>query len=332
VSGPSNRAGAPNYLLGDVTDGITEGQGDNAVGTADISLLGGHYGLTGADVTPFDYLDVGPTSDRTGSGLPLTDNAIDFEDLVIFALNYGAATAPALAASVHRTDAVAMAADRLVISAPDQVSAGQEFAVTLRLEGTGRVQALSTALDWKRGLVEPVGVDAGEWTGQLGGVVMSPRPGAADVALLGARTDGFAGQGVVAVIRFRALAAGDPQVRLATVTARDQANRDVTLSSERAEVGGLPSVTMLSAAYPNPFGAATTFALSLAQAGPVSVTIFSVDGRRVRTLATGPWQPGQYRLTWDGRDENGGGVAAGVYFVQLAAPNVRSTRRIVYLR
>src|SRR5439155_23009275 len=51
VSPVSNlTAGTLNYELGDVSDGFTAGQGDNQVTTADISLLGAHYGLTGVAV------------------------------------------------------------------------------------------------------------------------------------------------------------------------------------------------------------------------------------------------------------------------------------------
>src|ERR1051325_8111119 len=65
VSTVSNKtSGTLDFFLGDISNGVTAGQGDNAINTLDLSLLGSHYGLTGAAVTPFAYLDVGPTSDR----------------------------------------------------------------------------------------------------------------------------------------------------------------------------------------------------------------------------------------------------------------------------
>src|SRR5262249_44039423 len=95
VSAASNRtSGTLNYHLGDVTNGFTAGAGDNNVNVADLSLLGAHYGITGAGVLPFAYLDVGPTSDGSTAGRPLTDQAINFEDLVMFALNFNVVSAP----------------------------------------------------------------------------------------------------------------------------------------------------------------------------------------------------------------------------------------------
>jgi len=79
-------SGTLNYHLGDVTNGTTPGQGDNLVNGVDVSVLGLHYGLTGAAVAAYSYLDDGPTTNRTVNGRPLTDNIIGFEDFVMFAV------------------------------------------------------------------------------------------------------------------------------------------------------------------------------------------------------------------------------------------------------
>lgn len=89
VSAVSNLTpGCLDYHLGDVSDGATPGQGDNAVLLPDISLLGAHYGSTLVPADPYGYLDVGPTDDHSVDGLPTTDNRVDFEDIILFAINY----------------------------------------------------------------------------------------------------------------------------------------------------------------------------------------------------------------------------------------------------
>ncbi|HEY6507274.1 MAG TPA: hypothetical protein VIY56_04625, partial [Vicinamibacterales bacterium] len=95
VSAVSNMTGGTlNYHLGDVTNG-SPGNGDNLVGTIDISLLGAHYGITlGAPFGPWHYLDVGPTTDYSVDARPTTDNLVGFEDLMMFAINYGTVSAP----------------------------------------------------------------------------------------------------------------------------------------------------------------------------------------------------------------------------------------------
>jgi flagellar hook assembly protein FlgD len=94
----------------------------------------------------------------------------------------------------------------------------------------------------------------------------------------------------------------------------------------------LPTVTQLAPATPNPFRQTATIAFSLAQGGPVELAVFSVDGRRVRTLVGESREPGEYRVTWDGRDDRGNPMSAGVYYAQLKTARRGFTRTLTYLK
>jgi hypothetical protein len=83
---------------------------------------------------------------------------------------------------------------------------------------------------------------------------------------------------------------------------------------------------------PNPFHHAATLAFSLAQGGPVELAVFSVDGRRVRTLVREFREPGEYRVAWEGRDDHGNPVSAGIYYAHLKAAQCGFTRTLTYLR
>ncbi len=75
-----------------------------------------------------------------------------------------------------------------------------------------------------------------------------------------------------------------------------------------------PAQHRLGDSYPNPFNPAVVIPLDLAtDAAGVSLTVYDVLGRRVRQLWQGALGTGTHRFTWDGRDEAGRGVAAGVY-------------------
>src|SRR4029077_17918600 len=59
------------------------------------------------------------------------------------------------------------------------------------------------------------------------------------------------------------------------------------------------------ACYPNPFSQSTTISFSLSQSEHVSLKIFDVEGRLIRTLVNDVMSAGMHELTWNVRDENG---------------------------
>ncbi len=78
------------------------------------------------------------------------------------------------------------------------------------------------------------------------------------------------------------------------------------------------SGTRVSALRPNPFRDATELSFTLGKPGPVSVTVYDVLGREVRSVARGMWlDAGPQSLRWDGRTREGASAAAVVYFVRL---------------
>jgi len=319
--------GTLNYHLGDVVDPADSLRaGDDLVDVADVSRFGAHYGASLALGSPYNALDVGPTADYSPNTLPTTDNILDFEDLVVFAMNFARVSAP-------QTSMQPVAADRdeLLLESVDRVAADKDVQVSLRFRGTGAVQGLAMRLSWDPEVVTPVGHGAGALAESQGALVLSARPGMVDAAVLGTGA-GFRGEGVVATVTFRALEAGDPKIRLASADARDPQNHKVSLVTSERAVRPLPAVTQLAPATPNPFRQTATIAFSLAQAGPVELAIFSVDGRRVRTLVRASREPGEYRLTWDGRDDHGNPMSAGVYYAQLKAAQRGFTRTLTYLR
>jgi hypothetical protein len=322
-SDPSNvTTGTLNYHLGDVTDGYAPGIGNNIVDTADISLLGARYGLSGGAVGPYNYLDVGPTTTSWIDGRPMTDNSINFEDLVVFAMNYE------LVSFVKTLEPIASGANELALEAPAEVSSGTVTA-RLLMHGTGSLLAVSARLSWDPAVVEPTGQVAGDWLKQQSGFLFKPEPGVLDAAVFG--TQGMRGDGLFATITFRVLAAGDPKIVVESVDGRDLRNNKVDLSITIRPLA-LPTVTQLAAARPNPFHQTTTIAFSLATSGPVELAIYSVDGRRVRTLASDIRDPGEYSVEWDGRDDGGNAAAAGVYYAHLVSAQGRFTRAIAHLK
>ncbi len=84
----------------------------------------------------------------------------------------------------------------------------------------------------------------------------------------------------------------------------------------------LTGETRLMSASPNPFNPATTIAFELAAPGQVSITVYDVSGRMIRSLVDGHLPAGMHEVTWNGRDRSGATVASGVYFYRLMAGEV----------
>lgn len=91
----------------------------------------------------------------------------------------------------------------------------------------------------------------------------------------------------------------------------------------------LAAVLRLEAPRPNPSMAGTHLRFALPQAGPVSLQIFGIDGRLVRTLVRGTRPAGEYEVVWDGRDGSARMAAPGVYFCRLAAGARLVSQRLV---
>ena len=99
----------------------------------------------------------------------------------------------------------------------------------------------------------------------------------------------------------------------------------------------IPAKTVLLRNYPNPFNPETWIPYHLSEPAEVILTIYSVDGRVVRTLELGHQAAGFYQhrsraAYWDGRNDVGERVATGIYFYHLAADDFSATRKMVILK
>ena len=70
-------------------------------------------------------------------------------------------------------------------------------------------------------------------------------------------------------------------------------------------------------AWPNPFNPRVNLAYTLPAAGRIGVTVHDLAGREVAVLADGQRSAGEHRLAWDGRDDAGRMLPAGVYLVRV---------------
>ncbi|MCB0312439.1 MAG: hypothetical protein KDH84_04100, partial [Calditrichaeota bacterium] len=65
--------------------------------------------------------------------------------------------------------------------------------------------------------------------------------------------------------------------------------------------------------YPNPFNPETNFGIRIADFGMVTLAVYDLQGRLVRTLLNAPRAAGAYEINWDGRNDAGQQLSSGTY-------------------
>jgi flagellar hook assembly protein FlgD len=97
--------------------------------------------------------------------------------------------------------------------------------------------------------------------------------------------------------------------------------------------GGRGAAPLELDATPNPFKPATTIRYTLQEAAPVTIRIFSVQGRLVRTLRNQEYtESGIHEVPWDGSSDQGRAVVSGVYLVRTTAGDQVNTLKLAVMK
>ena len=100
-----------------------------------------------------------------------------------------------------------------------------------------------------------------------------------------------------------------------------------------AESNQAPSNFALHPAYPNPFNPTTTLRYDLIKSGIVSLEIYDMLGKKVKTLINNDDQSAGFKnMKWHGLDDNDQPVGSGVYFVLLKVGDFSKSQKIILIR
>jgi photosystem II stability/assembly factor-like uncharacterized protein len=89
----------------------------------------------------------------------------------------------------------------------------------------------------------------------------------------------------------------------------------------------VPTEFRLEQNYPNPFNPSTRIPFAVRSSGFVSLKVYDILGREVRTLVNDNLQPGSYEVMF-----NADGLTSGVYFSRMTAPGFTSTKKMILTR
>lgn len=117
-----------------------------------------------------------------------------------------------------------------------------------------------------------------------------------------------------------------------------QISVQVTTSGQSWDAGllnsALPGEYNLSSAYPNPFNPTTTIEYNVELAGNVSLIVYDLMGREIKTLVNDFRAPrsGGYKVMWDGTNNDGSLVASGMYMYRMISNDFTKTYRLTLMK
>jgi hypothetical protein len=85
--------------------------------------------------------------------------------------------------------------------------------------------------------------------------------------------------------------------------------------------------------YPNPFNPVTTISIELPAASNISLIVYDVSGKIVKTFVENEWRgEGEHTFTWEGTNDNEEAVASGIYLYHLMTENESVVKQMTLLK
>lgn len=309
------------YWLGDVNTNP-----DGVVNAADIAILAAAYQTRFGNNGWNPFCDVGPTLGFGRTGRPLPDGLINFEDLMIFAMNYENTGSLNLKKPVARGEINPVTLELHI----QQVNSN--FLAQIYLTGNAA---------FTKGLEIPLtfGPDVNILSVQKGSLLSggdffhASRDGYA-LAITAASLEnaaGFDGDGVIANITFQvtgtetAFQFGSARARTATNAAIEvQYNyTDVELLAQAL----IPTEYKLHQNFPNPFNPQTTIRYDLKENGPVKITLYNINGQFVATLVDEEKHAGYHSFVFEA-----GHLPSGIYMYKIEMNNFSDLRKLILIK
>ena len=94
----------------------------------------------------------------------------------------------------------------------------------------------------------------------------------------------------------------------------------------------MPLSFYLKQNFPNPFNPSTTITYVLPEISNVDLAIYDLRGQLIKKLISGSVRSGVHTVKWDGKNENGGKVSAGIYLYKIYTGKYTSTNKMILLK
>jgi hypothetical protein len=331
-----SRDRSTSYWLGDIQPPLYDGN----VNSADLVTFSGTFGEAEGDPGWIAEVDFGPSDDYSRFGIPEPDDVIDFEDLMVFAMNYGnvspsgtSVLSVVASSAIPLEDAVGF---ELVPNGRDGTTFS--YAIVINNDATnlkGFALDLSCGFGGEDIQISQSAALTGKSSQHFFGTIEREGGGVTVcVAALGVdRAFGYSGE-IARVVVHKGSGITAPVI-LERAVLRDLDNRsdEVTMAGGGGETRTIPTESALYQNHPNPFNPSTTIGYDVpVGSGQVTLRIYDIRGTHIRTLVNETPPGGRHTVEWDGRDNRGQTVSSGIYFYRLKAKGFVETRKMLLMK
>lgn len=103
-------------------------------------------------------------------------------------------------------------------------------------------------------------------------------------------------------------------------------------ATDIADLTTIPVKYEISQNYPNPFNPSTSIKFGIPEAGLVSIKIYDILGREVKSLLNEEMKAGSYVINWNGDDNSNNKLASGNYFLRITSGTYTNTIKMMLLK
>ncbi|MEA1987179.1 MAG: T9SS type A sorting domain-containing protein, partial [Candidatus Marinimicrobia bacterium] len=317
------------YWLGDFNS-------DSSVLASDIAKLSVAFGTSDGDVDYVDSLDIGPTADSSRFALPLTDNVIDFEDLMIISMNYentiynnlifdnNGMYQPMLYKNTYD--------DNNMIQIRMEASFNEdELVAKLYLKNNlGNLKGLKIPIKFSANLQVNHVTRGNIWEGTDFFIGKKSSNSIKIVGSAMGTDNAIHNNGEIATIYFDI--SGNHEmidINFDEINTRSIENNEI---KKEADIDLVPGVYFLSQNYPNPFNSSTQIKFAVREEGTVRINIYNIKGQLIKKLVNKEYRPNIYSVEWNAVNEFGKQVATGLYIYRIQINDYMKSKKMILLK
>ncbi|MCF7802717.1 MAG: T9SS type A sorting domain-containing protein [Candidatus Marinimicrobia bacterium] len=218
------------------------------------------------------------------------------------------------------------------------IEPGITLSIPLSINDTDNLFGIKGVFEYNPAHLEFTGV---EWSGLADGAISQVQEENGTIIVAMAKVEALDQSGTLARLRFQVredFNGGESSVTLSKLHLNENpvqtnvSTATLTTSTGIDRAGNIPDTYTLRQNHPNPFNPTTTIRYGLPEAAQVMLTVYDLMGRKVTTLADMEQQAGWYTVHWDGTNEEGQSVSAGMYLYRFETPAYQAMQKMIYLK